>query len=130
MSVFEGADLDVVEPELSHEGEGKTFTSTAPTNEPSERPEKIIWFSDDIQGSTPPELNLTMNYIVNLEESGLSSSIRSWKPTQRSKESNYSTVRKMLGLFTMIILEEVSNPQSFIPEPFSSYIFYKSSEAP
>ena len=66
-----------------------------------------------------------MPEIVNLEESGLRRSGRSRNPTQRAKESNESTVRKMFCLFTMISLATVSNIQSVITEPRPQIYFLR-----
>ena len=64
-----------------------------------------------------------MPEIVNLEESSLRSFGRSRKPTQQEKESNNSTLRKMFGLFTVMIFATVSNLKSVIPEP-RPYIYF------
>ena len=64
---FEGHYLDVEKPEPYHEGDGATFPSMVPTNEPSEIPEQRIRFVDDISLSTPHEPNLTIPEIVSLE---------------------------------------------------------------
>ena len=114
---FEEADLDVVKPELSHEGDVTTFPGMETTNEPSERMEKRVRFSENIPLSPPHKPNLTMTEIVNLEYSGLRRSGRIWDPTQRAKESNESRVRKMFDLFTTISLETVSNIKPVITEP-------------
>ena len=82
MPSFEGADLDVVQPDQSHEGDGTTFNSTASTNEPSNKTERSVRFTDDIQRSPPHEPNLTMPEIAKLEDLVLKRSIRSRKPTQ------------------------------------------------
>ena len=63
--------------------------------------------------------------IANLEESGLRRFGRSRKPTQRAKESNDSTVRKVFGLFTMMSLATVSNLRSVIPEPRPQIYFVR-----
>ena len=85
MPAFEGSDLDVVKPEQAHEGYGITFISTASTNEPSKKSERSLRFADDIPRSPPHDPNLTIPKIVNLEESGVRRSGRSWKPTQQAK---------------------------------------------
>ena len=83
MPDFEGADLDVVQPDQSHEGDGTKFNSTASTNETSNKTERSVRFTDDIQHSPPHEPNITMPDIVNLEDSGLRRSVRIRKPTQK-----------------------------------------------
>ena len=125
MPDFEGADLDVVQPQQAHGGDGTTFISTASTNELSKKTELSVRFVDDIPRSPPHEPNLTMSKIVNLEYSSLRRSGRSQNPTQRAKESNNSTVRKMFGLFRMMILATVSNLQSVIPDPRPQIYFLR-----
>ena len=53
MPVFEGADLDVVQPEQAHEGDGTTFNSRVSTNEPSNTTERSVWFADNIPRPPP-----------------------------------------------------------------------------
>ena len=85
MPAFEGADLDVVQPEQAHEGDVTTFIITTSTNEPSNKIELSVRFEDDIIRSPPHEPNLTMPEIVNLEASVLRRSGRSLNPNQRAK---------------------------------------------
>ena len=91
MPVFEGADLDVVQPEQAQEGYVITFNNTLSTNEPSNTTEQSVRFADDILCHPPHEPDLKIPKIANLENSGLRISGRSRKPTQRDKESNDST---------------------------------------
>ena len=82
MPDFEGADLDAVQPEQAREGDVTTFNSTASTNETSNKTERSVRFTNDIQHSPPHEPNLTIPEIAKLEDSVLKRSIRSRKPTQ------------------------------------------------
>ena len=85
MPAFEGADLDVVKPDPDSEGDGTTFANVSSTNEPSERPEQSVHFTDVIPRSPPHEPKLTISEIVNLEDSDLRKSGRIQKPMQRAK---------------------------------------------
>ena len=114
MPDFEGADLDAVQPEQAREGDVTTFNSTASTNEHINKTEQSVRFAEDIPRSPTHEPNLTMPEIANLEKSVLRRSGRSQNPTQCAKESNDSTVKKIFGLFTMMILSTVSNLQSVV----------------
>ena len=69
MPVFEGSDLDVVQPEQAHEGDGTTFNSAVSTNEHSNATERSVRFADDIPPPPPHDPNLPMPNIANLEES-------------------------------------------------------------
>ena len=125
MPVSEGYDLDALQPEQAHEGYGTTLNSLVSTNESINTTQRSVWFAHEIPRPPPHKPNLTMPEIANLEESGLSRSGRSRKPTQQAKESIDSTVRKMFGLFTMMSLATVSNLQSAIPEPMPQIDFVR-----